>query len=235
MSWKNVIEDIQDIPEPRKLAIGVVASDWLTLIGPPSSLKRLWNWSPELDKATKIPTDTSGPIHTTHIPPIDINRVLGNSSVLDLHISSKARIMRNSVKGVFTESTLGSLLGEMLAEIAHKPLMLSDTIETCLNDLPSKRNVKLTVVGPTGHLPTVKRALSEKQINFDYSQHSQHHGTLARGGSDHIAIVGMSGRFPASQTVEGFWEHLLAGKSFIREVSHRQVFLRLKSGLCSKQ
>ena len=44
----------------------------------------------------------------------------------------------------------------------------------------------------------------------------------SRGGSDLIAIVGMAGRFPGSDTVDGFWEDLMAGKCHIKEVCTTQ-------------
>ncbi|KAI4250705.1 MAG: hypothetical protein LQ352_005291, partial [Teloschistes flavicans] len=209
----------QNIPEPRKLAIGVISSDWLTLIGPPSSLTRLWSWSPELDSAAKVSTDTNGPIHTSHMPTIDIGKVLGNSAILETPITSKARIPRNSAPGIFDNATLGALLREMITEIAHKPLKLSETIESCISSLDGPGEVKLTTVGPTGHLPAVQRCLHRKKIAHYHNFHLPYQQAgKARGGSDHIAIVGMSGRFPGGDTVENFWESILAGKSFIEKV-----------------
>ena len=201
------------------MAIGVEAGDWLTLVGPPSSLRRLWSWSTVLDRAAKTKTDTNGAIHTEYMPMIDAEEVLDGSAILDIPLSSKARIGRNSRKGVFTESTLGGLLREMIAEIAHKVLKLNATIEECISILERNRGIKLTVVGPTGHTPTVQRLLQENRIAYQLNQHSEQQNDSLRGGSDSIAVVGMSGRFPASETIEEFWENLLAGKSFIREVN----------------
>ena len=171
-----------------------------------------------LDRAAKTKTDTNGAIHTEHMPTIDAEEVLDGSAILDIPLSSKARIGRNSRKGVFTESTLGGLLREMIVEIAHKVLKLSATVEECISILERNRGVKLTVIGPTGHTSTVQRLLQENRIAYQLNQHSEQQNDSLRGGSDSIAIVGMSGRFPASETIEGFWENLLAGKSFIREV-----------------
>ena len=200
------------------MAIGVEANDWLTLFGPPSSLRRLWSWSTVLDRAAKIKTDTNGAIHTEHMPTIDVEEVLDGSAILDTPLSSKAKIGRNSRKGVFTESTLGGLLREMIVEIAHKVLKLSTTIEEFISTLRHNRGVKFTVIGPSTHTSTVQRSMQENRIAYQLNQHSEQQNDSLRGGSDDIAIVGMSGRFPASETVEGFWENILAGKSFIREV-----------------
>ncbi|KAL8696326.1 MAG: hypothetical protein Q9224_002852, partial [Gallowayella concinna] len=208
----------QNIPEPRKLAIGVIASDWLTLVGPPSSLSRLWSWSPDLDSAVKVPTDTNGPIHTSHMPTIDINKVLGDSPILNTPITSKTRIPRNSAPGSFDHATLGALLHEMITEIAYKPLKLSETLDSFVSSLTGESEIRLTTVGPTGHLPAVQRCLQQNKVAHHQNFHRPHQVDQARGGSDHIAIVGMSGRFPGGDTVETFWESIVAGKSFIRKV-----------------
>lgn len=171
-----------------------------------------------LDKAAKIKTDTNGAIHTENIPRIDVQEVLGGSAILDTPLSSKAKIGRNSREGVFTESTLGGLLREMIIEIAHKVLKLSATIEECMSTLGHNRGVKFIAIGPSTHTSTVQRSMQDHRIAYQITQHSEQQNDSLRGGSDDIAIVGMSGRFPASETVEGFWENLLAGKSFIREV-----------------
>lgn len=202
-----------------------MAKGWLTLIGPPSSLKSLWAWSPELDHAAKIPTDTNGPIHTTHMPKIDLAKVLGNSPLLGTPISSKAKITSNSSRRVYSHSTLGSLLREMIIDIAHNVLYLSDTLEECVLGLAGKGKVRLTTVGPTGHLPSVQRVLQDKGIEFDMNQHLETNVEKARGGTDLIAIVGMAGRFPASETIDGFWEGLLAGKDHIKKVSNDMTYL----------
>src|SRR5262249_26224400 len=42
------------------------------------------------------------------------------------------------------------------------------------------------------------------------------------GSHDHldaIAVIGMSGRFPGSETLEEFWQHLITGTDLVREVS----------------
>ncbi|MCJ1403878.1 hypothetical protein MMC11_007101 [Xylographa trunciseda] len=208
----------QNIPEPRRLAIGVVAKGWFTIIGPPSSLTRLWAYSPDLDRAAKIPTDTNGPIHTSHMPRINVEKVLGHSSLLDIPISSKARIASNSSSGTYSHSTLRSLLAHMITDIAHNVLYLTNTLDECISGLADTRKVRLTVVGPTGHLPTVQSALKDAGIKCDVNSHLDAKVNRVRGGSDLVAIVGMAGRFPGSETIDRFWEDLLEGKNQIKKV-----------------
>lgn len=200
-----------------------MAKGWLTLIGPPSSLTRLWSWSPDFESAAKIPTDTNGPIHTSHMPRIDIEKVLGTLPLLDDPISSKVNITSNSSNSLYSQQTLRSLLGEMIIDIAHNVLNLGDTLEQCVAGLAGKGNVKLTIVGPTGHQPTVERALQDTGVSFEISRHVDEKSGKVRGGSDLVAIVGMAGRFPGSETINEFWESLLAGDCHIQKVGGHQI------------
>lgn len=202
------------------MAIGIVSQEWLTVVGAPSSLARLWAYSPELDNYAKVKTDTSGPIHTDYLPRMNMERILGTSPLLETTITSRARIISPGSCKRYEHTTLRSLLSEMITDIVHNVLHLKDATEECISGLVGKGEVSLTVVGPTGHLPAVRKALQDKGIKYDINQHRQHFNfeKKARGGSDLIAIVGMSGRFPGSENIEAFWEDLLNGKEQIKMV-----------------
>lgn len=153
------------------------------------------------------------------MPKIDLAIILGDSPSLDYPITSKVKITSNSSRKAYSHPTLRSLLGEMITDIARNVLYLSDTVEECVSDLVGKGNIRLTTVGPTGHLPTVQRALQDRGIIYEMNQHLDPMIGKFRGGTDLVAIVGMAGRFPGSETIGGFWEGLLAGKNHIKKVS----------------
>jgi hypothetical protein len=202
------------------VAIGVVSNGWLTLMGAPSSLSRLMEFSEEMDQAPKTQTDTDGAVHTEYMPRFDVHKVLGDSPLLDTPITSKARIISPGSCRRYTHTSLRSMLAEIMVDIAHNVLHINGTIEECVSDLIGKGPVSLTVVGPTPHLTAVQRILQSKGIEYHIRQHrSPRSGITSRAGSDLVAIVGMSGRFPGSETIEGFFEDLLEGKRQIKKVS----------------
>ncbi|KAK7700140.1 putative PKS/NRPS-like protein biosynthetic cluster [Diaporthe eres] len=213
-------DNIIDIPGFRRVTIGVEAKDWLTLIGPPSSLKQLASWSPEIRDASHIRTSVTGPIHTKHAPKIDIPKVLGNSPLLQNPIDhAKARMLSPSSCKQYSHPTLGDLLGEIVEDIAHNVLRVTDVVHTCVSTLDETKDVRVSVMGPTNHLAAVKMALQANGIGYQVRQPvTTPKNENSRGGSDLIAIVGIAGRFPGSDTVDGFWEDLMAGKCHIKEV-----------------
>jgi hypothetical protein len=209
-----------EIPYPKRVAIGVASNGWITLMGAPSSLARLMEFSKELNDAPKMKTDTNGPVHTWFMPTFNIEKVLGTSPLLDTPITSKSRIISPGSCKQYNHSTLRSLLAEILVDIAHNILRINDTAEACISGLDSKRPVSLIVAGPTGHLTAVQRILQSKGLDHQLRQHrSPDTDVTRRGGSDLVAIVGMAGRFPGSDSIDGFFEDLNQGKIQIKKVS----------------
>ncbi|KAK2758595.1 Type I Iterative PKS [Arachnomyces sp. PD_36] len=211
---------VQNIPYPKRIAIGVISDDWLTLSGAPSSLSRLMEFSEEMNQAPKTQTETDGVGHTQYMPKFDVDMVLGDSPVLDTPITSKARIISPGSCKEYNHTSLRSILAEIMVDIAHNILHINETVEQCVSHLADKGLVSLAVVGPTSHLTAVQRILQDKGIEYQIRRHrSPQNDVTRRGGSDLVAIVGMSGRFPGSETIEGFFEDLLDGKSQIKKIS----------------
>lgn len=143
----------------------------------------------------------------------------------------------------YSHLTLGALLEEIVEDIAHNVLRVTQTIQECAIRLDEKSEYRLHVMGPTNHLAAMKQALNTRHIEFQLNQppasgaEAGANSNMTRGGSDLIAIVGMSGRFPGSDSVEAFWEDLLAGKCQIKEVrlsmpSHCENDIVTKSLCC---
>lgn len=162
----------------------------------------------------------TGPIHTSHAPKIDISKILGDSPLLRHPIDhAKARMFSPSSCKQYSHLTLGDLLGEIVEDIAHNVLRVTDVVHTCVSTLDVTKDVRVSVMGPTNHLAAVKMALQASGIEYQVRQPvTTPKNENSRGGSDLIAIVGMAGRFPGSDTVDGFWEDLMAGKCHIKEV-----------------
>lgn len=173
-----------------------------------------------MDQAPKTQADTDGAVHTEYMPRFDVDKVLGDSPLLDTPITSKARIISPGSCRRYIHTSLRSLLAEIMVDIAHNVLHINGTIEECVSELMDKGPVSLTVVGPTSHLTAVQRILQSKRLEYHIRQHQNpRSGITSRAGSDLVAIVGMSGQFPGSETIEGFFEDLLKGKSQIKKVS----------------
>ncbi|KAK3297920.1 beta-ketoacyl synthase [Chaetomium fimeti] len=227
---KDQVQDIldkfhesQNIPRFRRITIGVIAQGWLTLIGPPSSMDQLTSWSPVIQAAAGIKTDVDGPMHSCWSPKVDAAGIVGNSTLLQQPLNpAKARMLSPAGSCArYDHSTLASLLEEIVDDVAHKPLHITDTIKETVVGLRGSEHVTLSVMGPTNHQAAATQALKSSGIKYKVKQTGRETSAASntnRGGSGLVAIVGMAGRFPGSDTIEGFWEDLLDGKCHIKEI-----------------
>ena len=145
---------------------------------------------------------------------------MGTSPLLDTPMPSKACIISSSTCKPFVASNLRELLGLMIQDIAQNALHMEGTIQSVVSSVLGKGDVELIAVGPTPHTPLVQRALHGAGVTFTLAQNQKVFQNLenARGGSDLVAVVGMSGRFPKGNSISEFWETLKNGVD-----THQQV------------
>lgn len=216
----------------QKISIGVVSEGWLTLVGTPSSFARLAAWSPEIRDAPHIPTDVGGPSHTPFMPIPDVSEMVGSSPVLDCPIDWSKAIMSDPSGDVapYQHATLRDLLGHIIVDILERPLRIDKSTKICTDRLrvgPAKDgsdfNLKLHEMGKTPHLSFVQKMLKSANLKYELAppripSFVDPNISMSRGSSDQVAIVGMSGRFPDNESVDGFWEDLLAGTCHIKKI-----------------
>lgn len=155
-----------------------------------------------------------------NLPELDPDLVLGSSPLLNTPITTKATFISPYTCKLRTASTLAELLRDVILDVTQKMLRLSDAIDAALITL-GDRVVRVTSVGYTPHLLPVQKALQFNGIPFRVTEANKQppQPTVpTRSGSNQIAIVGMAGRFPGSETVEDYWQSLLDEKRFVKEV-----------------
>ncbi|KAK8016787.1 polyketide synthase [Apiospora rasikravindrae] len=204
----------RDCPRLRAAYVGVQASTWATVFAPPATLKRLMD-SEHFSQVSTSRLASAIAVHAAHLPLLDTDRILGISLLLDTPARCEG-IFSSSTCEPFAASTLRDLLSLIIADIAQHPLYLEDTIKNVASSLQGISNARLLTVGPTHSVSFVQRELQRivptvtvSHINIDDEYSSNEY----RRGSDRVAIVGMSGRFPDSDSVSELWELLLSGRS----------------------
>lgn len=209
------------MPEHRHAFVGVSSCTWTTIFGPPSVLAELWSYSPELGLAPKLRLAANGAVHAAHLPMLNMEKIIGQSVLLKTHVSAKARIVSSSTCLPYVANDLGTLLHQMILDITQNTLRLTDTVQFIVSDLKGKGDVDLIVVGPTAHTNLVQGALQDANIKVNLILHAEALSPVRhlRAGSDFVVIVGMSGRFPESDSIEEYWDKLQNGQDFHKKVS----------------
>lgn len=198
----------------RTAYIGVQASTWATVFAPPATLKRLLA-SEHFSQASISRLPSAIAVHAAHLPALDIDRILGTSALLDT-LTRCENLVSSSTCEPFAAWTLRELLYLIVADISQHPLYLEETIKKVASSLEGKDSARLLPIGPTHSISFVQRELQRviptvttAHIGIDDEPNSEGYSR----GSDRIAIVGMSGRFPDSDSTSELWDLLMSGRS----------------------
>lgn len=197
---------------------------WSTIFGPPSTLAKLYSYSQLLSDAPQLKLRAYGAVHAPHLPIPELDPIIGNSPVLSRSLKPRFLILSSSSCVPFPASNLRSLLIQIMPDILQNTLDMQGTIEASLSNIskPKADNIRLCVLGTAPHEALVRTALKARNIEVTMAmQASGSSSSELRGGSDLVAIVGMSGRFPGSDNIASYWETLLNGQDFHKTVSFR--------------
>ena len=179
--------------------------------------------------APKLKLAAAGAVHASQLPPLDPAKIIGDSKLLDIAIQPDFSIVSSSTGEHYSASDLRGLLHQMLGDIGENTLHLTETVQKSVSDLPNHEKVELYVVGPTAHTTLVQDAMQKvgKIVEVFRQPDPPTLVRSTRGGSDLIAIVGMSGRFPGGgESLRLFWEMLLQGQE-----THEKVGAHSSSSL----
>ncbi|KAL6695090.1 polyketide synthase [Trichoderma pleuroticola] len=215
----NAFNNDMAIPKHRRMYIRTITNRGVVISGPPSLFSELYSYSPILASASKTHLPLKGLAHAPHIPPLDLDEILGTSSVLRLPVREKIHVVSTSSSRPFEGQDLGSMLAEALVDITQRMQNLIGVSNYCMSEFQSDKTVELVTIGPQGQAGgSLRQDLEVGGICFNLRPAIQVHKEGLRDGSDLVAVVGMSSRLPGSEDAESFWENLQGGLQFESEI-----------------
>ncbi|KAL6237535.1 hypothetical protein BDW75DRAFT_238322 [Aspergillus navahoensis] len=173
--------------------IGEVSTEGTLVFGPPSTLDALAKTPGLANTAITIPETalTQAPLHGAHLPSINAARIVGSSS----------------------DQTTG-LWKRAVEELAHKPIDVGQTVAALVHDLRTANitDLILTTIGSSTQTSGIVDLLEKNGLAVEVEELSPtprpYGDDLDSIPADAIAVVGMSGRFPDSDTLDEFWRLL---------------------------
>ncbi|KAI0468236.1 hypothetical protein F4859DRAFT_524720 [Xylaria cf. heliscus] len=208
-----------DIIKHKRTWIGVVGRGWVTVSGPPSTLKLLMAKSRSPDASAYglsfVPLPVASAVHAPHIPAFDFDSTAKPSYIWDLPLQEGACIMSTDECVPYTAKTLGEVTRQIIPAVTSAPLMVDKTfIATAEHLKQTCTNVDVSILGPSAQAPSLIRTLGNAGINVDVLTSLDHEPyPQTRSGSGTVAIVGMSARFPQANDLEQFWALLMEGRT----------------------
>lgn len=204
--------------------IGQVLPGGVVVFGPPSSLDTL---AQRLDLTSAMKSADQlcrCPMYGSHLPPINIEEIIGASAVFDLYHLQRPLYSAHHSSGPLPASPLAEVLRRVVFEIAHRPMHVEDTVRVIAAAVGASDKPKpvLTTIGSTGYASIVQDILQKHGQTVTLGQFPPCPTPFGSSRDsippDSIAVVGMSGRFPESDTLDEFWSLLETGKTTHQEI-----------------
>lgn len=216
---KELIHRVQAIPTYKQAYIGIQATSWASIFGPPSVLERLIASSTVLRNSLVVMVPTIGPVHAAHLASPNFEYMIGETHLLRKTIKSNYHVISGSTNRPIIVPNLRNLLQHILEDIFQHSTNPERVFEAGISLLNRNQKTSLFVLGNTSYLPSFKRMLQKERLRVGLeSSIPTQESSESHVGHESIAIVGMSGRFPGSDTVEGLWRGIMEQKEFHKKV-----------------
>ncbi|KAI9833795.1 MAG: hypothetical protein M1819_003530 [Sarea resinae] len=217
---QSVIDDFHiahSIPVHKHAYLSAQSDSSATISGPPSVLKQLLSSSEIFSKAPKIQLPITAAYHASHLGKLDADKIIGSSVLLESSLRKNTYVISTSSGKPFLAESIRELLDLALDDILQLPLYWSKTVQAVISEI-STAEVAITIFGPTNVGKSLRRLLEKAGIKVAESEKSKLSSEEPRGSSGAIAIIGMSGRFPGSESLKEYWELLENGRDVHKKV-----------------
>jgi hypothetical protein len=241
-SWSTIVTGISEkdaksalatfhddrlIPASARAYVSAVSVMALTISGPPSTTKRLFQEVESFKNNTRVPIPVFAPYHAPHIyNQSDIDRILDKDATRHLQQFRPLALVHSATHGKCqTATNTLDLVQIALGEILLEPVRWDNLLGEVVSQVSAVSSAQCTVaaIGITNVANSLASALkSGGQTNISIRDQSLWSNTTdesrGRTQNDKIAIVGMSGRFPGAASPDKLWELLEKGLDVHREV-----------------
>jgi iterative type I PKS product template protein len=241
-SWSTIVTGISEkdakvalasfhddrlIPASARAYISAVSVMALTISGPPSTTKRLFQEVESFKNITRVSIPILAPYHAPHIyGQADIDRILDKDATRHLLQFRPLALVHSATRGTCqTATSTLDLVQIALGEILREPVRWDNLLGEVVSQVISSNGPECSVsaMGVTNVSNSLASALkSGGQANITVRDQTLWSVTTdesrGRTQNDKIAIVGMSGRFPGAASPEKLWELLEKGLDVHREV-----------------
>ncbi|KAK2801683.1 Type I Iterative PKS [Onygenales sp. PD_10] len=209
----------QAIPRHRQAYIGINADVWATVFGPPALLKGILESSEALRRSDIAVLPLFGAVHAPHLAMPDIAGLMGDSPLLNRQVKPNYMLISGSKYKPVACNTLRELLQECLVDIFQCPLNPTRLFKSGGYFFEKDKEISLLVPGVSNYQPLLRRSLHAQGFQVEMVTNPPAPQNLEiRGGSGLVAIIGMAGRFPGSDSVDELWETIMRGQEFHQKI-----------------
>jgi hypothetical protein len=183
-------------------------------------LEKLIASSTALKNSHTVKLPAFGPVHAAHLGSPDFKYMIGETYLLEKRVKPNYQLISGSTNRPLVGPILRNLLQHCLEDIFQHCTNPELVFQAGISLLKREQETSLFTLGTTSYLPSFKRMLQRKRLKVAIKPQETFQSHV---GSDSIAIVGMSGRFPGSDTVEELWASIMERKEFHKKVRSTEL------------
>ena len=214
------------ISAPTQAYISAVSPMAVTISGPPSVVRQLFERSDFLRNSSRVAIPIYAPYHAEHLyTDADVQRILDDSSKRLLAQFRPIGLVHSASSGAcFTATNTLELVQESLVEILRQPVRWEHLMKELVSQVTALRHTecRLYTLGVANVANSIVIALQaggqQKVTAKDYTLWQTEKTYQGRTRNDKIAIVGMAGRFPDAANHEALWDLLMKGLDVHKEI-----------------
>ncbi|KAI1339746.1 ketoacyl-synt-domain-containing protein [Xylariaceae sp. FL0016] len=203
-----------NVPNHRHCWVGVLGRTWVTVSGPPTTLKQLIANSPDIRALPGMDLPVAGAVHAPHLKALDFDTVVKKSYIWDLPIQENAHIMSTKTCARYPMKILRDVSRQIMPDVTQAQLRVDATIVATAELLKAEGvPVAISILGPSAQGGALIKGMKVAKLDFKVLQRPEYKiDTPLRSGSGAMAIIGMSGRFPHANDLDQFWKVLMEGR-----------------------
>ncbi|KAL9609770.1 MAG: hypothetical protein Q9167_005482 [Letrouitia subvulpina] len=212
------------LPKTSQPWIGATAAKATTISGPPSVLKQI-QALPTIAKLKPKSIPIYVPSHTSHLfTKADVNSILDTTSSNWTGYTAKIPVISSATGKLTWVGNFRALLERALSECLLEPLRWDKITEEFPRLMQSRGtdSVALTPVATSADSTLASALKGSVSVTVDQQNAADEDLSRRPCGKSKLAIVGMSGRFPESQSPEAFWDVLYKGLDVCKEVPRKR-------------
>ncbi|RDW91966.1 hypothetical protein BP5796_01360 [Coleophoma crateriformis] len=221
--------DEKGLANSNKLYMSATGTMSVTISGPPSIRKQLFETSPHFQSLQRKEIGIRGPYHAAHLyGTSDVKRILNDDISARISHYSQVHPLVNTSTGPQTLVSTLDLFKNSILEILAEQVQWEQLVKNCVAGVRSSSHtsVRVLAMGPTALANSLVSALKvggglklsmEDYVSWTSNNHVPNASPATMSASK-IAIIGMAGRFPNAADHEAFWKLLEQGLDVHREV-----------------
>lgn len=203
------------VPAHKRVYISSETPSNVTVSGPPSILSDfISTCSASGFRCSRLPIFAA--FHAPHLPTPSAESIVGSSPFFSATLPAGTTLIDPSSGSPYSGRTLYDLIQDALNHIFQQELFPAKAVTGAVNGLQGSV-VDVSIFGPSNAENFLRQSL--KAAGLEDAKIRKPEVAQATDAPEAIAIVGMSGRFPGSETLYGFWDTLVQNKDLHQKAS----------------